>query len=73
MERLRAIKAKKRSKTVKDNEAFDKMQLDNYEDEVNFAEEKTVTKTTPGKPVFDTNNAFKVTLTCLNSSGQMHI
>ncbi len=63
MERLRAIKAKKRSKTLNDEEAFEKMQFDSLEDEVNFAEEITVPKTTPGKLVFDPNSAFELSLT----------
>ena len=51
---------------MNEKDAFDKMQFDNYEDEVNFAEEKTVPKTIPEKPVFDTYNAFEVTLKFLN-------
>ena len=48
---------------MNEKDAFDKMQFDNYEDEVNFAEEKTVPKTIPERPVFGTYNAFEVTLT----------
>ena len=58
---------------MNDKDAFDKVQFDNYEDEVNFAEEKTVPKTIPEKPVFDTYNAFEVTLKFLNLSWQMDI
>ena len=52
MDRLRTIKAKKHSKNLNDDKAFDKMQSD-YEDEINLAEGKTVPTITPGKPGLD--------------------